>query len=55
MTNDEGTGEDIRQGDAYLKFAPCPRSLTASLTALPSMSVLLFAPLAAVTDAHHGG
>jgi hypothetical protein len=46
MSNDEGSGEDSRQGDAQLKFAPCPRSLTASLAALPSMSLLTFAPLA---------
>jgi hypothetical protein len=36
---------------AELKFARCPRSLTASIAALPSMSLILFAPFTAVTDA----
>jgi hypothetical protein len=36
--------EDLQAALAQLKLARCPHSLTASLAALPSMSLIPFAP-----------
>ena len=41
--------EDLQAALAQLKFARCPHSLTASLAALLSMSLIPFAPFAAIT------
>ncbi len=38
--------EDLQAALAQLKLARCPHSLTASLAALPSMSLFPFAPFA---------
>ena len=42
--------EDLQAALAQLKFARCPHSLTASLAALPSMSLIPFAPFAEIAS-----
>ena len=47
--------EDLEAALAQLKLARCPHSLTASLAALPSMSLIPFAPFTEIaTDLKRG-